>query len=82
MVADQKRVLHGPGGNDEGLDEIRGAEEEEDDGDGPLGDKSALWLESRRFGLDNMLVGRDDYGFFRLHGKYCNRGARAPTRGG
>ena len=42
VVADQQRVFHGAGRDDEGLHESRGAEEEKDNGDGPFGDEPAM----------------------------------------
>ena len=41
MVADQQRVLHRPGGDDERLYQRRGAEQQQNDGDRPLGDDPA-----------------------------------------
>ena len=41
VIADEQRILHGPGGNHERLHQCGGAEEQQDNGDGPLGDKAA-----------------------------------------
>ena len=42
VVADQQGAHHGGAGNDEGLDQRGGAEQQQDDGYGPFGDESAL----------------------------------------
>ena len=41
VVAHQQRALHGSAGNDEGLHQRGGGEQQQDDGDGPLRDESA-----------------------------------------
>ncbi len=41
MIADQQRVFHGAGGNHEGLNQEGGAEQQQQNGDGPFGDSSA-----------------------------------------
>ncbi len=41
MVANQEGVFHGSGGDDIGLDQRGGQKQQEQDGDGPLGDGSA-----------------------------------------
>ena len=44
VIADQQRVLHRRAGNDEGLHQRRGREEQQDDGHRPLGDEPAMHL--------------------------------------
>ena len=44
VIADQQRVFHGTGRNHEGLHQRGGAEQQEQDGDGPFGDGPARWL--------------------------------------
>ena len=44
MIADEQRVFHGSGGNHEGLNQSGGAEQQQQNGDGPFGDGSARWL--------------------------------------
>ena len=41
VIADQQRVFHGARGDDEGLYQVRRAEEQQDDGNRPFGDKTA-----------------------------------------
>jgi len=47
MVADQQRVLHRTRGNHEGLHQVRRAEKQQDDGDGPFRDETALRFRRR-----------------------------------
>ena len=47
MIADQQRVFHGSGGNHEGLNQEGGAEQQQQNGDGPFGDRSARRFASR-----------------------------------
>ena len=42
VVADQQRVFHRPRGDDEGLHQGGGAEQQQDDGDCPFGDEASL----------------------------------------
>jgi hypothetical protein len=61
VIADEQRVFHGTGGDHEGLHQSGGAEQEKDDGNRPLRDKSALRFRlslGRRLGLR----GRRGYG--------------------
>ncbi len=48
VVADEEGVFHGAGGDDESLDQAGGAEQQQDDGDGPFGDEAALLITNAR----------------------------------
>ena len=61
VVADEQRVLHGPGGDDEGLHQRGGAEQEQEDGDRPLGDKSPLRVLPERRRRGGVLLFRNGY---------------------
>ena len=50
MVADEQRVFHRSGGDDEGLNQVRGAEQQQDDGDGPFRNETALRFRRRVIG--------------------------------
>jgi hypothetical protein len=45
MIADEQGVFHGAGGNDEGLHQRGGPEEQQQNGDGPFGDGSPRGIE-------------------------------------
>ena len=42
MIAHQESILHGAGGDNVRLNQERSAEEQQDDGDGPLREEAAL----------------------------------------
>src|SRR5580698_4887162 len=73
MVANEKCVLHGTGGNHKCLRERRGPKQKESDGNGPLGDSAPLAFYGRCFldcghGLlldlpDGVRIGLDDGAF-------------------
>ena len=50
MVADEQRVFHRSGGDDESLHQVRGAEQEQDDGDGPFRNETARRFRRRVIG--------------------------------
>jgi len=63
VIADQQRVFHGTRGDDEGLYEIRRSEEQEDDGNRPLRNETALRFRRWRSGYFQWLFVGHDYVF-------------------